>query len=99
MVDALLDFSLPDKIYGITVDLWGTLFWDSNCVAQLQSKRIEFLESVHQGISFDFDKSAKSYFLTERAKFQEHERNCVYLPMQERIGFLTNYKLFLIRSK
>ena len=93
MSERIAGFSLPNKVYGITVDLWGTLFLDSNCITQLQNRRIELLESIHQSISFDFNMSAENYFLSERSRFQEYERNGIYLPMQERIGYLTNYKL------
>lgn len=80
--------SIPNHIQAITVDLWGTLFFDNEETGKLYNKRVELINWI-QRLHGDYEVSAAEIVLEERKEFQLFENNGIILPVEERIRFLT----------
>lgn len=79
---------IPNHIQAITVDLWGTLFFDNTKTGKLYNKRAEFIDRI-QRLHGDYEVSAAEIVLEEKKEFQLYENNGIILPIEERIRFLT----------
>lgn len=65
---------LPHNIQGISVDLWGTLFYVRHYINKLNADRIVLLENIFKTNKIDFDTSAETLLLKERRRFREYEK-------------------------
>lgn len=84
---------LPYRIQGITVDLWGTLFFDSHYIDNLNFERALLLQEVFENVHYDFNTTPQIILNEERKRFIEYEMNGIFLGRRERLNYLTRYKL------
>ena len=84
---------IPKHIQGISVDLWGTLFFDSHYADNLQKSRIILLAEKARVWKCDLNEPPLDKMVAEKKRFLESEKSGDFLPLFERVSFLTEYKI------
>lgn len=87
------DIVIPHNVRGITVDLWETLFYDSHYSMFLNNIREKIIDEVLVSKKISLNVPTKDIFIAERQRFQNYEKMGEFLPLSERLGFITEYKL------
>ena len=67
----MLSIVLPYRIQGITVDLWGTLFFDSHYIDNLNFERALLLQKVFENVHYDFNTTPQIVLNKERKKLEK----------------------------
>jgi FMN phosphatase YigB (HAD superfamily) len=80
-------------VQGITVDLWETLFLDSHYVSALNKMREKIIDDALNDQKSLLNMPTRDMIIAERQRFQSYEKMGEFLPFNERIGFITDYKL------